>query len=577
MSSFESLIVMYLNQRGYKSAEKVLKQELRDHNVSIDEYAAGHALEAQSSLQNLIKLYNLEETSPEYYTEGYKTLKGFIESSLDLYKDELLNVLFPLFFHCFLDLIAKGFPQDAAEFMHNYKSDHVKRFGNEIRSVMSLFYPDDLETNETAKRLRGNKIDVPLSAYSHQLLLSFLQDNKMYLLLKLLNEYVNLRIVSSKPLAQGAALVAHEDEEDQPNVLWGQLKEIADVEVMSQHPALQVEKRVDESRIPLPELSKVDRETLIEDLKKCVPLTPETLPSTCFYTFLNCNQRLNSCCVSDSGRSVAAAFTNSKIMCWDLDMPKDPAIELIGHSSPVFGMDFSMDQEYLLSASSDHTVRLWSVKDAQNLVVYKGHNYPVWDVKFSPLGYYFASGSNDRTARLWSTERIYPLRIFAGHLSDVDVVDFHPNCNYLVTGSTDKTVRLWDVQSGECVRLLTGHNARVSALAVSSDGRMVASGGEDCVVCLWDISTGKLLEKLEGHEDFVRDLSFSREGSILASGSLDQSIKIWDTKAVRTQSQKMSMKKPEFLLKTYKTKSTPVQSVHFSYRNLLLASGGFVQ
>ena len=101
--------------------------------------------------------------------------------------------------------------------------------------------------------------------------------------------------------------------------------------------------------------------------------------------------------------------------------------KLIGHSGPVYALSFdpvpgpSAPPRYLLSASQDCTVRLWSLETYTNLVAYRGHREPVWDVEWGPRGIYFATASRDRTARLWSTDKTSALRIFAGHLSDVNV------------------------------------------------------------------------------------------------------------------------------------------------------------
>lgn len=101
--------------------------------------------------------------------------------------------------------------------------------------------------------------------------------------------------------------------------------------------------------------------------------------------------------------------------------------KLVAHSGPVYSMSFdplpgpSGPPRFLLSASQDSTVRLWSLDTYSNIVAYRGHRDPVWDVEWGPRGVYFASTSRDRTARLWTTERIAAVRIFAGHLSDVNV------------------------------------------------------------------------------------------------------------------------------------------------------------
>ncbi|ETL97537.1 hypothetical protein F441_05509 [Phytophthora nicotianae CJ01A1] len=293
---------------------------------------------------------------------------------------------------------------------------------------------------------------------------------------------------------------------------------------------------------------------------------------------------------------------------------------LRGHSSAVYGASFSPDNRFALTASADSTVRLWSLAAKSNLVVYRSHQgAPVWDVTFAPLGYYFATCSMDRTARLWSTDHITPLRVFAGHLSDVDCVRFHPNHNYLATGSSDKTVRLWDVQSGKCVRVFTGHFRGVQCLAFSRNGRYLASSGEDQYINIWDLQAGKRLETLMGHKAMVTSLDFSQESTILASGGMDSTVRLWDMKALTEKPTTYStlsgamedlhvsssdvdesngtqlpgrsrfvkpvpMVRPgavqelpssRFLLKTLRSKQTPMYRVHFTPRNLLLAGGIF--
>lgn len=293
---------------------------------------------------------------------------------------------------------------------------------------------------------------------------------------------------------------------------------------------------------------------------------------------------------------------------------------LRGHSGAVYGASFSPDNRFALTASADSTVRLWSLAAKSNLVVYRSHQgAPVWDVTFAPLGYYFATCSMDRTARLWSTDHVSPLRIFAGHVSDVDCVRFHPNHNYVATGSSDKTVRLWDVKSGRCVRVFTGHFRGVQSLAFSHNGRYLASSGEDQYINIWDLQAGKRLETLMGHKAMVTSLDFSRESTILASGGMDSTVRLWDMKALMEKpttyltlsgamkdlhvsssiadlpydtqlpgrsrfvkpvpmlrpGARQDMPSSRFLLKTLRSKQTPMYRVHFTPRNLLLAGGTF--
>ncbi|RLN65447.1 hypothetical protein BBJ29_001136 [Phytophthora kernoviae] len=336
-----------------------------------------------------------------------------------------------------------------------------------------------------------------------------------------------------------------------------------------------------------------------------------------FRVWRNDDQPLGTATGSAYHGSVGPSYTEAE--------EEEKTAVLRGHSSAVYGASFSPDNRFALTASADSTVRLWSLAAKSNLVVYRAHlGVPVWDVNFAPLGYYFASCSMDRTARLWSTDHVTPLRVFAGHLSDVDCVRFHPNHNYLATGSSDKTVRLWDVQSGKCLRVFTGHFRGVHCLAFSRNGRYLASSGEDQYINIWDLQAGKRLETLMGHKAMVTSLDFSQESTILASSGLDSTVRLWDMKALtekpttysglsgaladmhvgpsstRTSAHATNSQLPgrsrfvkpvpmvrpgevqelpssRFLLKTLRSKQTPMYRVQFTPRNLLLAGGVFQQ
>lgn len=370
-------------------------------------------------------------------------------------------------------------------------------------------------------------------------------------------------------------------------------------------------------QIPFPDMKdsdKVVKIALMREAAKRVTLGPDSLPSICFYSVLNAHSSLNSVSISNDSSLLSGGFEDSSVRVWSLTpkklrMLKSPselalidkeaedvlerimdhrtAVEsrkLIGHSGPVFSTSFNNDNSFLVSASADRTVRLWSLYTFSSLVSFKGHNYPVWDVQFCPRGHYFASASHDRTARLWSTDQPQPLRIFAGHVSDVNRVVFHPNCNYIATGSCDRTVRLWDINTGSSVRFFTGHKGAIYSLAFSPDGRYLASSGVDKRILVWDLAEGTLLTELKGHSDTVYSLMFSRDGNLLASGGVDNCVKLWNARSIcnpdddddeGTDPNRASTKSNTFEVGSYPTKRTPVHCLHFTLRNLLLASGPF--
>lgn len=101
---------------------------------------------------------------------------------------------------------------------------------------------------------------------------------------------------------------------------------------------------------------------------------------------------------------------------------------------------------------------------------------------------------------------------------------------------------------------------------------------------MWDLAEGTLLTELRDHTDTIYSLQFSRDGNILASGGLDCCLKLWNARGIcnpdeeeeTDQSNGGASSPAEFLLGSYPTKNTPIHSLNFTLRNLLLASGPFL-
>ncbi|KIJ53000.1 hypothetical protein M422DRAFT_155751, partial [Sphaerobolus stellatus SS14] len=114
------------------------------------------------------------------------------------------------------------------------------------------------------------------------------------------------------------------------------------------------------------------------------------------------------------------------------------------HTGSVQSVAFSPDGKYIVSGSSDHTIRLWSVETGKAVrEPYQGHTDSVQSVAFSPDGKYIVSGSDDRTIQLWSVETGKAIgEPYQGHTDSVQSVAFSPDGKYIVSGSNDKTIHL---------------------------------------------------------------------------------------------------------------------------------------
>src|SRR6476661_7739738 len=199
---------------------------------------------------------------------------------------------------------------------------------------------------------------------------------------------------------------------------------------------------------------------------------------------------------------------------------------LTGHKNLIYSVAFSPNGEVVASGSDDKTIKLWGVKDGQEIVTLAGHTNLVYFVAFSPDGETLASSSWDRTVKIWRVKDGKLLRTITGHTDSVRCIAFSPNGEFLASGSHDNTIKIWWVKDWQEVLTITGHSWYVDSIAFSPDGEILASSSNQTIK-IWKVKDGQEMCNIAGHNNSVYSVNFSPEGGFLASGSSDKTIKIW--------------------------------------------------
>jgi WD40 repeat protein/nucleoside phosphorylase/tetratricopeptide (TPR) repeat protein len=246
---------------------------------------------------------------------------------------------------------------------------------------------------------------------------------------------------------------------------------------------------------------------------------------------------------------------------------ESPALvrDLIGHSSSVTGCAVTPDGRRVVSASQDHTLKVWDFDSGRCLATLQGHADLVSACAVTPDGRRLVSASHDHTLKVWDLDSGRPLAILRGHTEGVSACALTSDGRRVVSASYDQTLKVWDLDSGRTLATLQRHAGRVSAcaappdgpravsasedhmlkgrdldiryirytppalaFAVPPDGRRVVSASWDNTLTVRDFESGRTLATLQGHTGLVAWCAVTPDGRHVVSKSWDKTIKVWD-------------------------------------------------
>lgn len=186
------------------------------------------------------------------------------------------------------------------------------------------------------------------------------------------------------------------------------------------------------------------------------------------------------------------------------------------HTGPISGI--AHRNGYVATAGYDNQVILWSHVERRALA--RGlHDHLANQCVFNADASLLASASSDHSVRIWSVPAMRLVGILIGHTDDVEMVAFAPDGNRLATCSRDYTVRVWDLK-GVPLAICEGHGEDVISVTWTADGREILSSSDDGTVRRWDAATGKEVEVLGTGGVQTDTLVIRRDGVIFAGDDL---------------------------------------------------------
>ncbi|NWH27414.1 AHI1 protein, partial [Grus americana] len=196
-------------------------------------------------------------------------------------------------------------------------------------------------------------------------------------------------------------------------------------------------------------------------------------------------------------------------------IPNKHLFSLRGGDMGCFCIRFSHDGKTLAAACAGrngYPIVLYEIPSGEFLREFYGHLNIVYDLCWSKDNQYLLTASSDGTVRMWKIEMqaASAVRVFP-HPSFVYTAKYHPIADSLVvTGCYDSVIRIWNANvkeiNGQLLQELDGHKSFINTLCFDAEGLHMFSGDSSGLIIVWDTSVKGSSQHLFQHWSINKEI-----------------------------------------------------------------------
>ena len=232
--------------------------------------------------------------------------------------------------------------------------------------------------------------------------------------------------------------------------------------------------------------------------------------------------------LTPDGRTAFTGCDDGAVRAWDL-----PTGRLIhvwrGHESPVKSIALIADQNQFFSADDNGMIFRWAIDSSQPIGTFLGHTKTVSRLDVSRDNGFLVSGSTDKTVRIWNleTESLVARVDFPG---EVSTVGFDSDAQAFYAGGSvdpEQTGRFcWydfvqHVENGTSLPPAWSleFDLPVSSASLSPDSTTLMIGDENWEATLWNLPQHQRIATTDEGEGTITATAFTHDGNRVAFGT----------------------------------------------------------
>ena len=162
-------------------------------------------------------------------------------------------------------------------------------------------------------------------------------------------------------------------------------------------------------------------------------------------------------------------------------VPHSKCVQLKGHENRVTTLAITSDNKYIISGSSDCTVRIWDLQEKKEKAILRGHTDEIVKVVVTSDNKFIVSASNDTTLIIWNIQEKMMETRLRGHAACVQILQISSDNKFIVSAggyiissssyNGDLPIRIWNLQEKRLESILEGHTGLIEALVLTHKKR----------------------------------------------------------------------------------------------------------
>lgn len=204
------------------------------------------------------------------------------------------------------------------------------------------------------------------------------------------------------------------------------------------------------------------------------------------------------------------------------------------HKDDISGLVLSKNDEYLVSASFDGSIKVWNLEN-KDLLHRLDNNLPY---KITAIA--LAEEENCIIACSQGDIHIWDLNaqslihtIENGHQEEISNSRYLKNGGKIITTSIDKTIKIWKFGCWDLLYSFEeAHVSPILGLAVTENERYAITTSKNGSISIWDVNIyDHICAFSNAHKDGIQGVAISNDNRFIVCASWDQAVSVWDIEA----------------------------------------------